>query len=80
MIQMFLYKGTHTAFPHDNAFMWLVRKELLLMSEFELEQVKSFIFQHQASEKLNYHGLLARVSSLNEISEAKAKPVPVSDG
>ena len=77
---MFLYKGTHTAFPHDNAFMWLVRKELLLMSELELEQVKSFIFQHQASQKLTYHGFSARVSSLNEISEAKAKAIPISDG
>lgn len=29
---MILYKGTHSSHPQDESFLWLVRKELLLMS------------------------------------------------
>jgi hypothetical protein len=45
---MILYKGTHSINPSDTGFLWLVRKELLLMSEAEFEDVKSFIYQHMA--------------------------------
>jgi hypothetical protein len=37
---MLLYKGTHSADPSDAAALWLVRKELLLISEEELEEIK----------------------------------------
>jgi hypothetical protein len=70
---MFLYKGKHTDYPQDDGFLWMVRKELLLMSESEFEQVKEFIFQHQPKEKIDYHGLLERLSDLNEIGEAKLR-------
>ena len=33
---MILYKGTHSSNPTDEGFLWLVRKELLLMSASEL--------------------------------------------
>lgn len=62
---MVLYKGAHTDYPEDDGFIWLVRKELLLMSQLEFEQLKSFIFHHKSQEELNYHGLQARRSSLN---------------
>lgn len=64
---MVLYKGTHSDQPNDTAFLWLVRKELLLMSEAEFEDLKSFIYQHQSPQTLNFHGLTGRLSDLNEI-------------
>jgi hypothetical protein len=49
-MKMVLYKGTHTDYPEDDGFIWLVRKELLLMSQTDFEQLKSFIFHHKPKE------------------------------
>jgi hypothetical protein len=49
-MKMALYKGTHTDYPEDDGFIWLVRKELLLMSQIDFEQLKSFIFHHKPKE------------------------------
>jgi len=43
---MVLYKGSHTKNPNDKGVLWMVRKELLLMSEEEFENVKDLIFMH----------------------------------
>ena len=69
IIQMLLYKGVHSSFPEDKTTLWLVRKELLLMSQQQFSDIKALFLQQSEKQMEEYHGLLQRVSDVNEIRE-----------
>ena len=50
------------------------------MSESELQAVKELIFEHVDRQNLRYHGLLERLSDLNEIREAEKFEGSYTDG
>ena len=49
------------------------------MSESELQAVKELIFEHVDRQNLRYHGLLERLSDLNEIREAENREAEIRE-
>ena len=61
---MLLYKGVHSVCPEDKTALWLVRRELLLMSREEFKVIKKN-YMLREHEPYEYHGLLEKVSEVN---------------
>lgn len=65
---MIIYKGIHSLYPEDKAFLWFIRPELLLMSRHEFQEVLELI---DGNDDAPFDGVLKRLSDLNEIAETK---------